>query len=911
MIGGGDIGLPFYRPIRIFEIVRYIWWGEIAPGMAFSRSINTIPFYSMLSALSFIGLPDFAIQALVFFVVLVGSGSSVYLITLIFIDDNRTRRIAGILAALFYMLNPFSLVAVWHRFDPPTVVFMVLLPLSLLLTIKALKGKRIFLPAFTIALLTVVFSYSFSSPAFVLTFWIVLLSYPIFHIIKSRGANFLHTAKFVAFLVVLFLALNLWWIAPFYYEYLIPSVLSSYGGAGGQTLGFYGVFDVSRLFDRYYLALAPLGDVPYEHGHFGLIYTTPLFQLISFMIPTIAFTTFLFKRNDRAALYFTVLSVFGIFLAKGAAPPVGELMQWLVGNFLIFGPLRSAFHKLGFIVVLGYSYLFSVGFASLYAWLRGHSESRLRPSARSVSRRVIAMGLIGVVCFSFFGVYQWPMWTGDVFRRGDAVPDYRVKVPSYYDEAREWLSTQPDGRIIAMPFQGIMTYTWPPYGYHGVESSEWLFNRPVLGKWISVSHFDQIVYGWRKLYSTNQMWKFMNLFGARFVMVRHDINYTASQTDNPADIELAMRNLLKPISCDLALDCDKFSVLWGLNGRISLDESGILSFEAVPEGDDRQLGFSYSVPQNLQDWNNIPYLAVRLSSNTVGDLLCAVLDNVGHGINWDGRYDIAYKIPSSDVGRWKTFMLDTKKPTAGYLNKSAVTHIMIAITNAHASHVELKISNLAMATSFELVPNPHISYVKSMGELDLYELDEAYFLDKIYATNKIAFSSDAYTMLEMMDEPSFIPGDTLVFLDSQHGMSDYSFLTSLNADAPPYKPCLSFRQIDPTHYEVNIVNATQPFFLFFGETYHPLWAVSTQDTGVIQENRHFIMNGYGNAWYINKTGTYKLNIKFSLQTIFNYCVIASVFVLFLCLSYLMHARISKLVTVYIKARKKFSSPIAD
>jgi len=906
IMGGGDIGLPFYRPTRIFEIVRYVWWGDVAPGIAFSRSINTIPFYFTLSVLSSIGLPDFAIQALIFFFVLVVSGTSVYFLTLAFVED-RTRQTAGILAALFYMLNPFSLVLVWHRFDPSSILFSALLPLGLLLTVRALRGKKIFLPAFTIALLTVAFSYCFSSPAYVLTFWIVLLSYPVFRIIYSRGANFLHTAKFVISSLGLFLLLNSWWILPFYYEYLIPSVISSYGWAGGQTLGSYGLFDVSRLFDRYYLAMAPIGDVPYEHGHFGLIYTTPLFQLISFMIPIIAFSTFLFKHRDQSVLYFALLSVLGIFLAKGAAPPLGEPMQWLVGNFLIFGPLRTAFGKLGFIVALGYSFLFGVGIASLYAWVKGH---RWTLGFKGSFRKALSLALIGIVCFSFFGLYQWPMWTGDVFRRGDGIPDYRVRVPSYYDEAREWLSTQPEGRIIAMPFGGILTYTWSPYGYHGVESGEWFFNRPVLGEWISVSHLDEIVFQWRKLYHTNQMWKFMNLFGARFVMVRHDIQYpdpSEHRIDNPADIEFTMKNFLKLVTRDLALNCDKFSVVWGFKSEISPGENGTLILEDVIGGDNKQFGVSYSVPQELRDWSNIPYLEIRLNSNTEGNLLFAVLDNVGHGINWDGRYDIAYKISSSDVGKWKTFMLDMNQPTSGYLNKSAVTQIIIAILNFPSSHVKLEISNLAIATDLEFIPNPHISHVKSIGELDFYKIDDVYFLDKIYATNKIAFLSNAYTMLEMMNEPSFIPGDTLVYLDSQCNMSDYNFLKSLNNDVPLYKPSLSFRQIDPTHYEVTIVNATQPFFLFFGETYHPLWKASIQGTGEIPDNRHFIMNGYGNAWYIDKTGTYKIEIKFSLQTVFNYCAIASVFILFLCLLY----STPKLVKNRIKTGKKSTPSLVE
>jgi len=1065
IMGGGDIGLPFYRPRRIFEVERYTWWDDVAPGATFSNTLSSLPFYTVLAALSSIGIPDFAIQALVFLFVLVVGGASVYFLSLTFIGDDRTRGIAGVLAGLFYMLNPFSLVLVWHRFAPPSMLFSALLPLGLLLTVRALKSKRIFLPAFAIALLTVAFSYCFSSPALLLTFWIVILSYLLFHVVCSKGSTILHVVKFSIVLVVLFALVNCWWFIPYLYEYNIPLVAALHGfktGSSAQNLGSYAVLDVSRLFSRFYLVIQPLGNIPYEHGHFGLIYTTPFFQLISFMIPIITFATFLFKCRDRSVLYFAFISILGIFLAKGAAPPLGEAMQWLVGNFLLFGPLRTAFDKLGFIVALGYSFLFGVGIASLYVWVRDHQETHVRSSVRRFSEKAFAVALVSIVCFSFFGLYQWPMWTGDVFRKGDGMPDYRVSVPSYYSDAREWLSTQPDGRIIAMPFGGVLTYTWPPYGYHGCEGTELLLNRPVLGKLLSLDYFDEILVHWGNLYATNQMWKFMNLFGARFLMVRHDIEYPDSSAfliGNPDEIEFVMQHSLSFVSWEekiapysppsvtipppvekqiyygnstegftaysilnpkfeveqtegingtscavmrgdpvnrnfgafYELDRGKgnwtnFSVMemwikasqpgtlfveahdsesiirswdgrgnptyaitpsqtdswqrllfplpeggitnvtrllmlllnmpsnqttylkvgsikvstlpsqvlkegvwnitWGLDGHFSSSENEAVIYKVKPEGDGRMLAISYEIPLSLRNFSNFTALRVVLNVTSSGNVLFIATDSKNRQVSWDGRYDEYFCITGNDVGAWRSILLDLELKKSS-IDLSNVTSLLIGMTNVVSPYVELHIQDICgIVKEYRLVPNPHINCVRSIGELGFYELDEAYFLDKIYATNKLGFSPNAYTMLEMMDEQSFIPGDTLVFLESQQEISDYGFLKSLNSSAPLYKPNITFRQIDPTHYEVSVANATQAFFLFFGETYHPLWTASIHGAGEIPENHHFIMNGYGNAWYINKTGTYKIDIKFTLQTIFDYCVIALVITLIACIFYL-------------------------
>jgi len=74
---------------------------------------------------------------------------------------------------------------------------------------------------------------------------------------------------------------------------------------------------------------------------------------------------------------------------------------------------------------------------------------------------------------------------------------------------------------------------------------------------------------------------------------------------------------------------------------------------------------------------------------------------------------------------------------------------------------------------------------------------------------------------------------------------------------------LTFERINPTKYRVTVKNATQPFCLAFSESYHPQWKAyineKSDDTHWIEafyqkpisDNKHFLLNGYANAWYIN------------------------------------------------------------
>ena len=66
LYGGGDVGLPTYDPIRLFSIVKNIWWDVHAPGFSYPSALTAIPLYFFLTFLQVIGMSPIAIQALLF-----------------------------------------------------------------------------------------------------------------------------------------------------------------------------------------------------------------------------------------------------------------------------------------------------------------------------------------------------------------------------------------------------------------------------------------------------------------------------------------------------------------------------------------------------------------------------------------------------------------------------------------------------------------------------------------------------------------------------------------------------------------------------------------------------------------------------------------------------------------------------
>ncbi|KKR25035.1 MAG: hypothetical protein A3C27_01700 [Candidatus Levybacteria bacterium RIFCSPHIGHO2_02_FULL_39_36] len=79
------------------------------------------------------------------------------------------------------------------------------------------------------------------------------------------------------------------------------------------------------------------------------------------------------------------------------------------------------------------------------------------------------------------------------------------------------------------------------------------------------------------------------------------------------------------------------------------------------------------------------------------------------------------------------------------------------------------------------------------------------------------------------------------------------------------QPKVDFTRINPTHYRVKVSNATEPYILSFLEGYSPNWRLLS-NSKLLPD--HFRLNAYANGWYVDKQGSYTLDIVFYTQTTF-------------------------------------------
>ena len=80
------------------------------------------------------------------------------------------------------------------------------------------------------------------------------------------------------------------------------------------------------------------------------------------------------------------------------------------------------------------------------------------------------------------------------------------------------------------------------------------------------------------------------------------------------------------------------------------------------------------------------------------------------------------------------------------------------------------------------------------------------------------------------------------------------------------KPNISFVENTPTKVTVHVSNATTPYYLVFRETYDPHWAAFYSNGTEVNPRDHIAVNGFANAWYMNKTGNYTITLYYTLQT---------------------------------------------
>ncbi|MGC8730274.1 MAG: hypothetical protein ACP5RP_02750 [Candidatus Micrarchaeia archaeon] len=168
-----------------------------------------------------------------------------------------------------------------------------------------------------------------------------------------------------------------------------------------------------------------------------------------------------------------------------------------------------------------------------------------------------------------------------------------------------------------------------------------------------------------------------------------------------------------------------------------------------------------------------------------------------------------------------------------------------------------------------------IRLVKRYGNSLIYENKN--YVPLVYAANirnlSKSFNLITYVNISLLNKIDTVIGNKSFNIQSDIVFSPVlmRFLSDYNAMAVKEihnfsKPYLSFVQKSPVQFVVSVYNATSPYYMVFRETYDKYWQAYYTNGTEIPETRHIVVNGFANAWYMNKTGNYTIVLYYTFQS---------------------------------------------
>lgn len=526
--GGGDVGLQTYDPLRILEIVRYIWWEATAPGAPTPQGLTAIPFNLMFSLLKLSGFTPLMLQQTLFFLILFFMGWGMYLLIL-FLFGQSYRKYA-ILGGLFYVINPYMMVQVWHRFVHSTFFLAAALPFLVIFWMKWIRNKE---PASLLIflLINLLALYAFGTMAYIITLWLLLFLITAAEtVFPWSGLKNLKKAALLFFIgFLLWFLTNSWWIAPVFNvapaflseQHSSEQVLSTLYTLGAQTVLPYTLQMVNPFYVFYQL-------------DFGSSYQHVFLRSVPWIFVAIIFVGLLRGIFDLKIAKWSVIYLVVLIFSKGAAPPLGYFYAFFMKNFLPLGVLRNPFEKIGVLLPLVSTILLVAGTKIIFDFLKKRANSA-------------AASFVLLAAFILVFSFNLPFFTGEIFGRFDR-PAF-VEVPDYYKEADSWIRSE-DGKILHLPLTvgESITYNWK-YGYSGLEPSALLFSgAPSISHGFNLRQVDDAMTALYRVFHQSPpapavILRLLQDFNIKFIVLHKDVKWEGGEFYNPEQTEAVLNSL--------------------------------------------------------------------------------------------------------------------------------------------------------------------------------------------------------------------------------------------------------------------------------------------------------------------------------------------------------------------------------
>lgn len=531
IFGGGDVGLQTYNPIRVIERAVFVWWDSLAPGTTIPQGLTAVPFQSLLALLQLVGFSPLLIQATFFFVILFSMGFGMYF--LLRHSFGMGFRLA-ILGGVFYMLNPYMMIQIWHRFVHSSFFLVAAMPFLILFWSDWIKNKKIG-SLLLFLLVNLIASYLFGTIAYIVTVWLILflvaLAESIFPWEGIRRSSQLFLRFFIGLL--LWVLTNIWWLVPV--ATITPALVSQQHDPSESLVT---LINISRqavlpyslqMVNPFYLFL---------EGDFGKFYQNPLVRFLPWILVGFILAGLIKGLKDKIFVKWAVIFLVVLSLAKGSSPPFGYSFILGFEHFFPLGVLRNPFEKMGILLPFVGTILFIFGIKSILEYV----EKKIG--------RIYQFAFLALILLVIF-VFHWPMFTPEIF--GKIGKPAFVKVPTSYSQANEWIKKDSSnkeklGKILHLPLTRgeSINYKWE-YGYGGIEPSDLFFTAlPSISRGFNLKRVDDFLAAFYISFHTNNpeiILRLLRDLNVHYLVLHKDVIWRGGDFFDPANTEKILDNL--------------------------------------------------------------------------------------------------------------------------------------------------------------------------------------------------------------------------------------------------------------------------------------------------------------------------------------------------------------------------------
>ncbi|MDG7048004.1 MAG: hypothetical protein JRN61_03400 [Nitrososphaerota archaeon] len=874
MITHEEMGFFFFNPQFWLYHTAYIWWNIQATGFANFQVIVYIPFQLVMTFFQYIGLSVVIREAITLFSLLSISGISMYLLVYYLSDSYNGQRIAAIAAGIIYMFNPFSLY-VWTRFDLSIFTY-TFLPLFLLFFIKGLNAKKNLLKyALYVNLSLILILPTLSNPYYFGSYIIVGIIVFFFFLINGNQKK--QNIKFLLITFLIWMGLNSWWLLPFGFYGTTAYQTATNGINPLGTLLALSQYDYSPIY------IIRLLDFYTEQQYFY----SSIITIISFFLPILAFLSIVIKRT-KYNLLFAFIACIGIFLSLGANPPFGAIFLYLFKHIPFMGGFRAPQDKFGSIITLAYSFLggTTIGTASSIISKISIRKSKNFPRIKQMLKAIFPIVIIMLVILpSFLPFISGSMW--NPYSVGDPVKSKSayIQIPTYYFDASNWLKTQgTQFRVIELPISSIDSYVFDwKSGYGGIYPYS-LWPQPQISGRTWFPLIDNMTYQIEPFiqYNSAEFWKVMEILNAKYVFINNDFQLDESGVMTvPSQYLYDLThtiNYTKPY--DLPINNSYWqqaqtplNVISSLENNSAVNGQTIMVTTKIQGQANWEGGIQYvfSKPLNLTGYNDIGFWINFSSLKYIQQVYFRLGDSYGGYEKWTITPLIQPNWAHVIISFNSNPTWESMKP----LNLSSINYISITIQKNPGTMQATQwwLANFQVFFMSNQIAN-HVQESNQFGNLTFFQIQNNYFLPSIFATTNFTSSYNTEQMLNMLANTNIDPRYTVIYCKSQLTNNQVEFLQGLaNKNVKDQPPTIIYQEINPTKYEINVINATGPFFLVFSTTYDKNWVAYYGNINSIDAyfqypiSNHLIANGYANSWFINRTGTYTITVYFLPQNL--------------------------------------------